>query len=403
MQLSDLFKEPNTLTPFVHPNYNQRFEVLTIKQIVSLAKKVSKEIIFSGYKQILVVETGASPFARICEDIIKQKGKSIKWKYIKFPREPTKDIFPIIKYCSGKKEKRLKQICKEISHSILNPRNKPLNVLLKQTNNKQNKYQKEISLSIEGTEISNFLSKPFLLFEDYITSGHTLNILINYLKFFTKNLDFKIISYYVNVPKSKNYSLIQFSLFDLDSKLKCYQLGVYPFENRIDLFGYFYYIDNKDYKKIKIESLTKTKKQSNAKFLQNISNIIKTNNLLTKIKSKFKIRDVRDFISEEHLLRYFFYVFEKELNKNKYCQEFLWLASDMYGPLWSPLPIKYHIEFMNVFEKNYNLFKKTKGFDRLLKDYGKNRTSILSEISSIFITRRRKLLKTINNILKHGN
>jgi len=436
-QLLQLYEEPDNLRQFKHPVYKRKFRFLTNKKVLNLAKKTSKKIINSKYDQIVVIESGSRPFAEICKKLIANK-KNLNWAHLKFPRDPTKNIAPILLNFMSKnesisklnkiqkdeletyfeqigkqevfnkiKDRSKREIIIEVSRlipfSAIEPRKKSLEEIILNFNNKKNIYQNITSTIFQETDISKILSKEFILFEDYITSGHTLSLVINYLKFLSKRLNFKIVCYFFNLKNPEQYEIFLFSLFDKETKLKGYSYGAYPFENRIDLIGYFYCISNEDYKKIFIKKLI-NKNTPNTEFLNYLNNLIKTNDLTNKVKNSFKNEDVKKFINKDHLTRYYLYLLEKELKIDNYTTEFLWLSQDMYGPLWCPLPIEYHFEFMGVFGKIEKEFKDIKEFKTLLKEYRKNRKGIISEIARIFLDRGDKWLNSINKLIRqHGN
>jgi hypothetical protein len=427
-QINNLFKREDNLSLFKHPEYKKRFYFLDNKKIIFLAKKTSRAIIRSNCKNILVNETGATVFANICKELIDRKypRNQINWIFIKFPREPKTNLFFIIRYYLKENELKeklgreqikklkslihvhsnltreliLKEVCNKIPLKSLELKKKSLKEIIYSIDNKQTKYQKIVSIILENTEISRFLSERFILFEDFITSGHTINLTINYLKFFSKKLDFKIICYYFNLKDYKKYKIISFSLYDLSSKSRCFDYGTYPFENRVDLLGYFYAMDKERYEKIKLSSLIKKDNCLDLRFIDKIKKVINKNGLLEQIKKEFKIKDLRDFISIKHLIRYYFYVFEKELKIDEKSTEFLWLVQDMYGPLWLPLPIEYHLEFMRVLE-NFKTFRKVPEFNELLIDYKRNRQSIINEIIRFYKKSSKNELNQINKIIKN--
>ncbi|MFH1585952.1 MAG: hypothetical protein ABIB79_04245 [archaeon] len=426
-KINEVYGDFDNLTYFLHPKYKRHFQFLSNPRLIELSRRLANKIESSNYNNILVVESGASPFANLCKDTIK-KNKKINWKFIKFPRDSVDNIFPVFNYYLNKKERKesispekidkikrilkinninfkkreeiLKRICDVIPKSFLSARKTSLKYLLKNINDiNRNKYQEAISIIFEDTEINKFLSKPFLFFDEYIDSGTTLNNYQYYLNFITKT-DFKIISYQIMVKNSKEFNSIYYTLYDLDTQLKCYNFGIYPFENRIDLIGYFYYHDKKDFQKIDlIELIIKSQEKEKVnEFIDRLEKWIQDLNLTETIKNEFKIKPVGNFINSSHVLRYCLFILEKDIGNITKDSEFLWLASDMYGPIWSPLPNEYHFEFMNVFENKYNSIKNSKSYEKLHKDYKKIRQSLLSEIALIFIERRKKWLNSIKSL-----
>ena len=65
------------------------------------------------------------------------------------------------------------------------------------------------------------------------------------------------------IKKIERYPSIYFTLYDLDTQLECYRFGIYPFENRIDLIGYFYYLNNNAFQKIQLIEIPKNLDKKN--------------------------------------------------------------------------------------------------------------------------------------------
>jgi hypothetical protein len=423
-RLPEIYGYPDNLRSFLHPKYKKHFNFVSYKELGVLAKKIGRKIVLSDYNQVLVVESGASPFANLCKKMIGNK-KKIDWKFIKFPRDSVKNIFPVFDYYLSKRERNerltnerinqikiilslkeiknktrekvLKEVCRIIPKEFLSAKKLPLKIILKNINIKeQSKYQKAVSIIFEGTKINKFLKKPFLFFDEYIDSGTTLNDYHHYLNFIAKT-NFEIISYQIMVNNSKDISQLHYTLYDLDSQLKCYNSGVYPFENRIDLIGYFYFYNEEEVSLEEFKFKINEAKSNN--FISALENWISKEELVKKTKKRFKIKDLGKFIDENHLLRYCLFVFENENKSNTRNSEFLWLSSDMYGPIWSPLPDAYHFEFMKVLGEVYSLMKKSPDFHNIFAEYIKVRKSVLGAISKNFIKNKEKWLNNMNHLI----
>src|SRR3989338_9112863 len=109
-----LYGEVHNLTQFLHPTYRKKFRFLTDTGVVQYASRLAEKIHESGYRHIVVSETGASPLARICQRMLAQKKRSLRWKYMKFPRGSVVSILPILRSYLTKKEQRARLTAREI-------------------------------------------------------------------------------------------------------------------------------------------------------------------------------------------------------------------------------------------------------------------------------------------------
>lgn len=400
-ELKHLYGPVNNLRPLVHPRYRQRFKFLNNQQIIALAKTLVDKITASGYSQIVVSETGANPLAYVCERIAKQRGLKIRWTYLKFPRELPDDLFSVFASLLKPKERkgRVDLLRKEIRSAGLVVKPRPLRKILDEVGfSKQDEQQKRVAKIFVGTNIAKILSKPFLYFDEYIDSGTTLaqlQLLVNYL---SSSLSYKIISYFIKEHTLQKFSSVFFSCWDLDHELKCYRSGIYPFENRLDLIGYFYCLDEKKYLKVSVSSLVKSKKSEHSNldlFIKSVRKIISHYDLLSELRSNLSVMAVDKFMSSDHLVRYLLFSFEESPR----AREFLWLLFDMYGPIWSPLPDSYHLDFWDGFTAIQDYCISLPEYASLKKEYQKRRRFILNHIAGLCLERQTVWHKTINSLL----
>lgn len=438
--LERLYDEPNILEPFMHPKYCKGFRYITDKRIVRLAEKICDKIMSSNYKTVIVSETGAYPFALICRMIIKKKYPKLKivWKHVKFPREKISNISPIIMHelshsereqkLSADQIKRIRSIlpnslrnkCKEksIGYNIehfcryfmeMSDAPEGLDSVFKAISNyRKNKFQKIINIMLEGTSVYEIFSRPFLYFDEYVDSGTTLYNAHNYFNIFSSHPRYRIISYCVKheMDTAESNDLVYYALFNKNTEITGYEYGVYPFENRVDIIGHFYFIDkkNKTYKKtsaIKEEYKHCARKNSTDNvqhFIDKISSIISERRLLQDIHKNCSIQVVREYIDADHIIRFIIYNIEKRLNNNVYA-EFLWQLFDMYGPSWSPMPKEWHLDFYDAFERSSKEVSSIID-SRILMDYKKIRSILFYGISSVCETRRKAWLNNMRKEIK---
>ncbi|MFH1638354.1 MAG: hypothetical protein ABIB71_08065 [Candidatus Woesearchaeota archaeon] len=404
MNIRDLYGAVDNLECFVHPSYKRRFSFMSDDMVLDVARIMADKIKDSCYKSIVVSETGATLLANICEELV---GDNAEWTYIKFPREPVDDIFPVLNFYLTKEESEehvsgrprgeaLLEICSNIPNQALLQKKRSLDDIFKGLClGSKNKWQEEVSSLFEGTRIANVLRGPFIYFDEYITSGTTLQNAETYFGYLAKSPEFKTLSYYLNTDRGRHERVL-FSLFDRKSQLECFSKGAYPFENRIDLVGH-YYNPGRSFRKTYIQDIRlkyAEAKQETSGLLECLSRNI--GSLSDVVRKNSAIRDVASFISKEHMMRYFLF----KLEDASYTNEFLWQLFEMYAPAWYPLPIEYHIGFMNAFRKCDDAFECTKEM-RVL--YAESRGTVLKEISAECIKRRENWLKRLSEMLGGRN
>ena len=71
----------------------------------------------------------------------------------------------------------------------------------------------------------------------------------------------------------------------------------------------------------------------------------------------------------------------------------------MYGPIWSPMPDKNHLDFFNGTEKSGVLIRSVEAFERLKHDYAQVREEVLSQAATACLQRMNEWYERINGLL----
>lgn len=435
-QIGKLYGDVDNLGCFVHPKYNRSFHFLSDNAVVELGARTVDEIAKTGYKQIVVSETGATPFAYICKRIADRRGLGLRWIPFKVPRNPTRNIHPMLMYhlsqserderlpheqadkatnylneCGKKavsldgktRDEALKIICNHIS-SATSPSEEPslATILAQVGRSNQQPIHEAVSSVLEGTVLSRTFSHPFLYFDEYIDSGTTLRSAQSHFNFFTGKLAFKIGTYFAHIEESRRFDKLAFSLYDRDSEFECYLVGAYPFENRVDIIGHYYHMDDEEFVRVDLESLVDEFKPrlNTDEFIGSLMSLSRKEELLQRVKGHSQIPEVREFIEENHLARYCIALSERLANGRKRHHEFLWQLFEMYGPIWSPLPDDYHLDFLAAFEKTQADIQNTTGFKAVSEQYVSCRPTIMGSIARSCLERRQKWLSRMDALLE---
>src|SRR5215470_12017754 len=104
--LEALYGEVDNLHGFRHPMLGQQLHFLSDTNLICLADELTEAIVRSGCQHVVVAETGASPFAEICETIAAHKGSHLNWQRAKFPRDPVGNIFPVLNHFLTQEERK---------------------------------------------------------------------------------------------------------------------------------------------------------------------------------------------------------------------------------------------------------------------------------------------------------
>ena len=440
--LEALYGEVDNLHGFRHPMLGQQLHFLSDTNLICLADELTEAIVRSGCQHVVVAETGASPFAEICETIAAHKGSHLNWQRAKFPRDPVGNIFPVLNHFLTQEERKanlspiqlsvlsalspeapeelqftendtrieaLKRICQQMPPDFfaVGPASVP-DLLAGIGTAKQSDFQSAVFAVLQGTELAHRFSEPFIYFDEYIDSGTTLRNALSFFRCFTDRLQCRTASYFINLVDTDRKQAVLHTLFNSASRAEGYLLGAYPFENRVDLIGHYYRITDQEYVRVEVASIASALAEipdcSGAGLIERLETAILDNALLEDVKNRTQLPDVRRYVQVAHVLRHCLWWLEKKAGLPDYA-EFLFQLFDMYGPCWSPLPVDYHFDFWRGFEATGQLFESLQEFPVLLDEYLYKRLSILKQVADLCLNRRQNWHAQIHKQLEelYGN
>ncbi|MFH1174585.1 MAG: hypothetical protein V1725_05595 [archaeon] len=439
-QQETIFGKVDNISQFVHPIHHAKFHFLSLHGQVTLARRCVDAIVASGFRHVVVSETGASPLIHICKLLAQQRGLDIAWFPLKVPREPMQSMYPLLMYYLTTAERNermtaahIRRILEQCSdreewrnHEQLE--NKTRSELLHMACTHIPPFSKEeftvhelftngdrhahhavrslIATILEGTTISKIFNRPFLYFDEYINSGTTLHSAMTYVSFFAKNPTYTIGTYFIYVHDTKQYEKIAFALHDLDTERACFDSGAYPFENRVDLIGHYYFIDDEEYVRVPLESVNAAFAGEAAgdaeQFIRTLRTAIHENKLTEALQDNTTSKEVRAYLQEDHVVRHLLTLFEKKTHGKKRYHEFLFQLAEMYGPVWSPMPRENHFDFWNALEKTTEKMMRIPEWDCLQEQYVACRPALLCMAAQACMARREQWLAAIEKIVE-GN
>lgn len=400
--MEKLFGKVDNLNMFVHPKFNESFEFMDDKQSIKLAKNILKEFVKSEFKNIVVIESGTSPLISIIKKLKDYKNVDFNIIQIKIPRDLNFNLFEWFKtYLSkeelGQREEKLKKLCDNFKLEDFIGKEK---FTIYDSINDDREYSSQtlkFQEILEGTKIYEIFNNKFLLFDEYINAGTIIRNFNGIVRLFTNKPNFKLSAYCMFLDNPKEYEKIQFTLYNNNNELECYRNGAYPFENRIDLIGYYYFITDKYFEKIYLNDLEKEINKSDKKideFYKYLKKIITEKNILKKLKDNLEEEQVKKYVNNNDIIRFIFkYIDEKIYGKNKY-SDFLDQVFELYAPSWSPMPVIFHLDYWNGFEKIKQEIDEL--YLKIEEKYRKNRFAIIQAALNNLTKNRKQWEENVN-------
>lgn len=432
--LEQLYGEPDNLRGLIHPACNRGFRYFNDSEMIPFAVTAASTIRTSGIDRVVVAETGAAPYAHLCDRLLGTASDSISWLYMKFPREPLTTIFHVLDYYLGDEERNqqirmtsqteydeleqnsgswtrsqlLRAICARMPAQFFREGKADIDALLDTLAlPAQMPFQRAVSCALDGTRISNFLKKPFIYFDEYIDSGTTFRNAIQFFRCFTPAPQLKTVTYFINVDEPSHDCILHTS-FPPPGRPDCYDSGAYPYENRVDLIGHFYRLSESAYVKTSVSSFVQDEARDEEvrharqaaieQLLEDLQSTIDAAALTQVVKSRILTDQLKPKINNDDTNRYCLWWLEKTAGTPDGA-EFLFQLFDMYGPAWSPMPTDFHFEFWNVFQGVGEYFQNLEGFQRLVVSYRKVRFDLLHEIAKTCVLRREAWLANIEDLI----
>lgn len=256
---------------------------------------------------------------------------------------------------------------------------------------------KKFNKILKNTTLSKIFQDEFLLFDEYINAGTIIRNFNLISKLFNINAKFKLSAFCIFVDNYENYNKIEFSLFDKRNEFQCYNDGAYPFENRIDLIGYYFYINKDSFKKVILSDLRKqfNQEKKTLEFEKLLDTFIDEYDLVNKAKNFCQGKEVCSFINKNDLARFIIKELEKSCFGSSIYYDFLDQTFEMFAPAWSPMPVKNHLDYWQAMDKVQS------NIESLKKPYIQNRNNIFSSVISILTSTKteweNKILKEIKN------
>ena len=355
--MQELFGKVDNLEGFTHPKFNEKFKFMNEEQSINLAKRVLEEFLKSGYQQIVIIESGTSPLISIIKKLKEYKKSNLNLMQIKIPRDLDFNLYKWFETYLSKeelilREEKLKELCSKFNLEDFIGKEKFSIYDSISDNRAYSEENKEFHEILKGTKLYEIFTKPFLIFDEYINAGTIIRNFNGIVRLFTDNPQFKLSAYCMFLDNPDNYGKIAFTIYDNSTELEAYRNGAYPFENRIDLIEYYYFISKDNFQKVYLKDLKIVLENlNNNEFYNLLNEKILKNNILNKLIENLEESQVREYVSNNDITRYLLkYLDEKIYGKNR-ISDFFDQVFELYAPSWSPMPVIFHLDYWSGFDK----------------------------------------------------
>ncbi len=359
----------DNLSAFTHPEFGQKFRYMDDEEGVALAQLVLGEFANSGYEPVVAVESGTAPLMQIMRKLRAYGESGISLTQLKIPRDDTfnlpawfdtylsEDELAEPVSIGSESTSRRHALAAECGRPILGALADKGEFTIHDSINDQRVYDnsapERLHRVLAGTSLADTLNQPFLLFDEYINSGTVLRNFNAMAHLFAERPEFKVSAVCIFVDDVTKYDRIAFALYDKRTELACYQNGAYPYENRIDLIGYYYFATDRTFQKITLDSLYRRMNggphsDPEAFYSRAIRTIRKTGTT-EALKDALSEEQVREYVSPHDVARFLLKQLEYRTYGETQYGELLDQAFEMYAPAWSPMPVRNHLDYWNGF------------------------------------------------------
>jgi len=381
--MQDLFGKVNNLENFLHPKFNEKFKFMDEKKSVDLARKILEEFLKSGYKNIVIIESGTSPLIEIIKNF--KESEFLNLIQIKIPRDLNFNLYKWFEvYLSDEEFKTRKEALKEKCNNFDLSKfigNEKFTIYDSIKDTKSYDDVSEFYEILKGTMLYEIFSNPFLVFDEYINAGTIIRNFNGIVRLFNKSPNYKLSAYCMFLDNPKDYKKIAFTLYNNKTELEAYKNGAYPFENRIDLIGYYYFISKNNFEKVYLKDLKQEVfigSNETSDFYDNLNRLISRNNLLEKLKEGLEEKQVKEYVTNNDIIRFLLKTLDEKIYGKNKIADFLDQVFELYAPSWSPMPVIFHLDYWKGFDEISEEIEDIS--NSLIEEYKIYRYSVIKEI-----------------------
>ncbi|HSX17001.1 MAG TPA: hypothetical protein VLH86_02770 [Patescibacteria group bacterium] len=420
--MSNPYEQPlDNLSAFTHPDFGQQFRYMDDREGVALAQRTLDEFAASGYESIVAIESGTSPLMQIMGKLRAFGESGLSLTQLKVPRDPDFNLLSWFEAylpadeldeavsLGGENISRRQALAAECGRFTLGSMASQGEFSVYDSIDDQQTYDDTVPGRIRdvlhGTSLADTLNQPFLLFDEYINSGTVLRNFNALVRLFAARPEFKVSAYCAFVDDAARRDKISFSLYDKQTELDCYQNGAYPYENRIDLIGYYYFATANSFKKVTLASLydelSAAPHGDPGAFYGQAMQAIQASGATEALQDALTEEQVRRYVTAHDVARFLLKHLEYATHGETKYADLLDQAFEMYAPAWSPMPVRNHLDYWNGFAAISGQI--TQLAETLQPGYEAHRSDILYDLVRRLVAKKSEWDTRINRLIKEAN
>lgn len=407
----------DNLSAFTHPTYHQQFRYMNDNEGVMLARTLLGKFAESGYRQVVVIESGTAPLIQIMRRLPEFGQSNLEFLQLKVPRDQNFNLYEwFMTYLSSSEQDEILELTKEAGTraDLLRAACDELDLAgfvggetydvyasIKDERVYDLTLVQQLHDILRGTHLSRVLSQPFLLFDEYINSGTVLRIANAMLRLVVDAPQFKVSAYCMFVDDFTKYPKVAFSLYDTRSELACYKRGAYPYENRVDLIGYYYFVSHDHFQKIELATYASqldASTESPEQFYEKVLAAVQSHQLTDALRHNLAESQVGAYVTDNDVARHVVVQLELANGGASIHSDLLDQVFEIYAPAWSPMPVRNHLDYWNGFAAIAD--KERVVVEELATDYAQYRMSVLRDIVQRLLASNAEWNARIETIVK---
>lgn len=362
----------DNLRPFVHPTTRRRYDHMDPGDVREIVERLAGCCGDSSPLPILSVDSGSYPLGRLISARVGSEHRRLK-----VPRAVTPDLAVYVLFMLGDTERSqtvdwvgcsqieaLRDADDEISRLVSEPftggtreqaiwhfapalrADPPVDLsagLESYDRSRRSAVAALFNLILCGTDWATWLARPFLLVEEYVTSGTVLSVVNTTLALFNRAFQYELLCYSLATSPAEAPPFLRHTVLNGPT---WNQHKAYPYENRLDLLGFFYTETPTRLIRTEIASWRPRGRDADpAPLLQQLADVITAKDVIGRINEGLPIEDLRSFNGPPHAMRWALRLLESD----PVVRDFWDQLFEMYAPSWSPLPVSFHLGFTGAF------------------------------------------------------
>lgn len=367
----------DNLQPFQHPENGRRYRHMRPAEVEELVEELraaverhlsrspQPEDVSPADPPLLWVESGSQPLARLLSERL-----GIEARGIKVPREVTPALSKYLLFMLRYEEREealsaetcsaLNALARQQGHPAFPPgtreqavryfssllREEPptslQQALASYLTVRSGPAVQLYNLILRDTEWAQRLAQPLLLLDEYVTSGTVLSVVNQTLALFNPAFTYWLLTYSFN---TRRQDAPPYLLHSVLYGPPAQQAHAYPFENRLDLLGFFYTETERELVRTELRGRARPEGDGGLSFLRELQSLLTHSDASERINNALPMEQLREYNQLSHLTRFSLYLLEeRELLRDFWLQLF-----EMYAPSWSPLPVDFHLGFTGAY------------------------------------------------------